>query len=261
MAIHKFVSVKNIMNRLYRTFKQNYQVSETDIVEWIGEALDDIGAHAQYQQRVADIPIVNYRGVLPCELVHVLQISDAYGNPLFEYSGTMGSVPNEDGPNDNNTIGAQDNTMRFVPVDEDNFPLANMELAGGQRHVYYIDNDQIHTSLKEGTIRMSFIAMRLDADNYPYIPDLEEYKKAVTFYVQYMLDWQAWRAGRLADKVFAETKNQWQVYARAARGKANAPSLAQLENIKNMRLQILPRINQFSNFFNTVSLPELRRIR
>jgi len=92
------------------------------------------------------------------------------------------------------------------------------------------------------------------------IPDDVYYIKACTAYVTKMFDYQEWRKGRLADKVYQDSVKEWLFYVGAAKGVANMPNLAQLENLKNVIVRLIPQQSQYNTMFRNINIQERKNV-
>ena len=90
------------------------------------------------------------------------------------------------------------------------------------------------------------------------MPDDVYYDEALSCYVTYRLDYRDWRKGLIPDKVYQESEKNWLWYVGAAKGSANMPSLAQLENLKNVWVRIIPKQNEYNSFFSNNTNQEKR---
>jgi hypothetical protein len=75
MAIYKHVSSKEIIRKVFRDLKPATGNWLHDSIEWIGEALEHIGASAQLCTKHAVIPIANHKGALPGDLYYINQVA------------------------------------------------------------------------------------------------------------------------------------------------------------------------------------------
>ncbi len=75
MAIYKHVSSKEIIRKVFRDLKPATGNWIHDSIEWIGEALEHIGASAQLCTKHAVIPINNHKGSLPGDLYYINQVA------------------------------------------------------------------------------------------------------------------------------------------------------------------------------------------
>lgn len=73
----KYVSIETVLSKLYRDYPID-NFSETDVIEWIGEALEAIGAIGLYEKAVAFIEVKNYEMTIPNGFHSVSQIARNY---------------------------------------------------------------------------------------------------------------------------------------------------------------------------------------
>jgi len=70
----KYVSVDRIISKLYRDLGIE-EMSETDIIEQIGEALEGIGAITLYEEALAFAEVKDHHADIPCGLHDIIQIA------------------------------------------------------------------------------------------------------------------------------------------------------------------------------------------
>ena len=71
---YKFISVDRVLSKLYRDLGLE-EISETDVVEWVGEALEAIGTTNMYEEAVAFLEIKDHRAELPNWLHAIIQVA------------------------------------------------------------------------------------------------------------------------------------------------------------------------------------------
>lgn len=70
----QYTTLDRVLSKIYRDLGIE-EISETDVVEWSGEALEAIGAVTLYEEAVAFIEIENYQGTLPNGLHSIIQVA------------------------------------------------------------------------------------------------------------------------------------------------------------------------------------------
>jgi len=70
----QYTTLDRVLSKIYRDLGLE-EISETDVVEWSGEALELIGAITLYEEAVAFIEIENHHGVLPNGLHSIIQVA------------------------------------------------------------------------------------------------------------------------------------------------------------------------------------------
>lgn len=75
MAIYKHVSSKEIVRKVFRDMKPATADFVHDAIEWIGEALEHIGASAQLCRKQCVLDIKDHRACLPGDLYYINQVA------------------------------------------------------------------------------------------------------------------------------------------------------------------------------------------
>lgn len=70
----QYTSLDRILSKLYRDLGME-EISETDVIEWAGEALEGIGAITMYEEAVAFVEVSNHEADLPNGLHSIIQIA------------------------------------------------------------------------------------------------------------------------------------------------------------------------------------------
>lgn len=272
--IYKYISLKNIVEKLYRDYETNESYDIDDLVEWAGEALRKINAPQQYKYNLSKIDIENYKGILPCNFHHVLQVY--YEGVALKYNtGTLGlsttAVPNRLVPLYNKPVSAgisgadiiiddlealgYDVTGELENLLKGTFSLYS-NVVYSESYSYEIYDNYLYTSFEEGEVYLIYKGIPVDDEGYPKIPDNVYYEEAIASYLQYRIDYRDWRSGRISDKVYAESKANWLKYVRSARAAGITPNLDVLEGIRKMWVKLIPNETANKTFFNNMNIQE-----
>jgi hypothetical protein len=231
-----FVSVGTVAAKLYRDLGINKEINFSDIVEWSNEILLKIGAYSQFVEIPDKLELIEGKVCLPNGFYKLVDISFE-GKPLHWATNTLAhnygcegcQIPKCCTPNN-----------------------------------FYINDSYIITDIDSSTcsnkpeICIVYLGMPVDCDGYPMIPDDIYFAEACAKYCTYMLDYQDWRKGQLPDKVLNKSETDYLWYCNSARGAANQPSLAQLENLKNIMTRLIPKVNDYNSFFRNTGSQERR---
>jgi len=231
--ITRFKSVKSILNKLYRDLEANTELNQSDIIEWCGEAMSMIGAYSQYRNVSANPTVANYRVALPCDFVYLIDIT--YNSRPMSYQNKSML---------NNYLCPDCNKIPHCCTSE----------------TFYIENGFLNTSFEEGEICIIYQAVMVDDEGYPMIPDNVYFDKALASYCTYMLDRIAYRKGKIPEKIMRDSERDWYYYVNSARGSANQPSLAELENLKNLWVRLMPLQNEYKSSFSNINNQERRNL-
>lgn len=232
------VSLKYVISKLYRDLNINEELPISSVIEWSAEALEYIGAYGQYISKTTVLIVANHKVELPCDFYRLESIS--YNNKSLRWSG--------------NTLPG-------------NYMCDTCRLPDCKDcETFYIQDNMLYTSIEHttdepsitstNTLCITYTAIPTDEEGFPLVPDDVYYMKALTTYITYMLDWQQWRKGKIPDKVFQYSEKEWLFYVNSARGSANMPDLAKLENLKSTWQRLLPLNNEYNLLFRNLGKQE-----
>lgn len=244
--ISGYVSAKQTIAKLYRDLGINEQISETSIYEWIGESLSLIGAYAQFNEVSDCLTLNNGRVKLPCDFYKLVDISYK-GYPVYWATNT--NAANYQCDNCQVPI-CSSGQCQYTFYLNDSYLISNIRT----------NNNQSIVETENPSICIVYLAMPVDEEGYPMIPDNVYFQKAIVAYITYMLDRQDWRKGKCTDKVKEESEKEWMFYVGAAKGAANMPNTQQMERIKNVWRRMLPLTNDYDRNFINLGRKEKRNI-
>lgn len=234
--ISGFTSIKTLLAKLYRDLNINEELPENTLVEWIAEGLNMIGAYSQFNEVSDCIELTAGKAKLPCDFYKLVSINYK-GHPMYWTTNQ-------------NAHNYQCSSCQ-IPV-----------CSGACDYTFYLNDSYLITNITGENINicMVYLAMPVDEDGYPMIPEDVYYMKALTAYVTYMIDYQEWRKGKQADKVYQKSEQDWLFYVNSARGSANMPNAAQLQRLKNIWVRMLPLTNEYDRSFVNLGRKEKRNI-
>lgn len=232
MALNgKTVSINSIIERVFRDTGSIENVDLPDVIEWVGECIELIGAPISCIDKIEVIDITEGRGFLPCDLHQVMQVRD--------YDTKIALRASSD------TFHGSHNTE-------------TSDLGTATSLVYRLTESAIFPNFNTGKVEMAYKAIPTDDNGYPTIPDDIKFVKAVEYYIREKIDYKLWRTGKLPQGVYEKTVQDQLWYLGAAQNRSKMPSIDQMENIKNNLIRLIPKINHHSDYFQNFGQPEQR---
>lgn len=251
--IYKSVSVGNVIARVIRNTRVQDSSYLLDMPEWIAEAAGFMKTRFQYSPRFEDVTINFYKGKLPCDLEHITAV---------EYDGTRLkqrtlSKHHSTGHNlsipDLNTIAI----ATPVPIATEAGTImwgtqytedASVAIAKKEHtfHSYDTEMGVINTTFADGQVRIHYAAHPIDADGYLLIPDNEDYKQALYYYIRGMMIGAGFK-----DNAFNESElmRRFELHAARAIGQIRYPSVESMEAKVDALVRFIPASNYYENFF------------
>lgn len=260
-----------------------------DCMEWIGEAVEEIGAFSSFNIKVTgkeDLPLItiaDYQAKLPADLMNIIgvkystSINSGY-IPLRYGTGTYGHRM-DDGISTTETTTAGDPTVISLAMElygwtyeqaleeVNSDPLLKETLntlivtsttsiskrdnpnISSDQYVYYINNSYIKVNFKNGYLKMAYQAMPVDEEGYPMIPDNKDFVEACYWYINMKIKYPQWAEGRIRDQVYFDAENKWLHFMNKAYGAAIMPNADKYESLVNTWNKLYPDLNEFNSDF------------
>lgn len=265
------------------------EVKITDIREYIGEAMEKIGAIQQLEHKVENIPVIGYQAKLPCDLYRLNQVAFSFENscgwlPMRKVTNSFGVYTKCDkcDPNmiigDNALIPLVKNLYNLIDdraaldiinsdpnvkktlsalVNQYTIPSVNGRLIVGNPASlngslqYSTKPGYITVNVPCGWVKISYHAIITDEDSMPMIPDSPSYFEAIFWYVAMKLSYPKYLKGQLNQNIYYDMKNSWNFYRRQAYAEAMMPGVDEIESIKNDWHKLYTEFDDHDTFFAT----------
>lgn len=213
MPTYKNISSQFIVSKIYRDLGLEDTNYETDIIEWMGEALDFIGASSQLVTKTEELTVTNFRADIPLHLVVFTQVrmkdQDCWKLITFNPASFFGHEPN----------------------------CANLKVKS--KEFYTLNPNYINTSFEEGTLLISYKSLAVDDNGYPLVPDNQYFKEALFWYCFKKMVMRGY-VPRSQELNYGIADEKWRFYCSAARNQANYPDIAEYERFMNVWKGLIP---------------------
>jgi hypothetical protein len=157
--MYKSVSSHLLVSKVYRDFNIKYADWEVNAIEWIGDALRLIKAFSALKPCREKKAVSNYRVQLPCDLETLVTIV---------YQGCRLSPATR--------------------VNETCVAMGDCNITVHPSHSYTLMRDgSISTTFESGEVVFHYVAMVVDCDGYPMIPDNQKMIEAIAWYCVRMI--------------------------------------------------------------------------
>jgi hypothetical protein len=248
MTNGKYVSIENIISKVYRDLGMTENLNINDAIEWAGEAMELIGASVYLEDKVCPIEIRNYKGKLPCEL-HYIVTSSGLEKDLDLESETDCELESD----------------TFIPMRYTTDAYHHWYCGQSDDHncvsdmTYSVNDDYIFVNFEEGKVLMAYKGMPVDDRGFPKIPDDIKFREAVAAHMKWRLGFIQWMNGKLQQGAYQKLEQDRDWYIGAAQTRDKMPSIDMAESLKNQWLRLIPKINQHKDGFKTVGKAENRK--
>ena len=221
----EYVNIRELLSRVLRhpllqdfTFEQAVQYT----IDFIGT----FGFPELYKDKEAKVPICEYKGELPCDLIEIIMVKECRTNiPLRSMTGAF------------NPGGRYYRHLRHEPQ-------------------FKTQGRTIIVSFPKGDIIISYKAMPVDDEGYPLLIGNSKYLKALELYVKTNLFTILFDMGKITPAVLQHTEQEYAWAAGRLEEEFKTPSVSEMQSITNMLNQMIRRKNEFYNRFERLGNKE-----
>lgn len=212
---NNFVNIREVLARV-TSHPMLKNVDLEQAIRYTVDFISIVGCPTFYLDKEVDIPIEDYRGLMPCDLVSIVQVKDKKTG-LCMHSMTDTFNPREYNSHTEPTFKTQGNV--------------------------------ILTSFRTGEVTISYKALPVDETGIPLLIDNANFLKALELYIKKEKFSDLYDEGKIRDGIMgkAETDYAWAVAQ--CEKEFVMPSISELQSITNMWNTLIPRVTEFDNGF------------
>ena len=236
--IIKWTTCKEVFARIIRNTRLTDETFLADIPEWVGEAVYKLKTRGQYELKKKVLPVNFFSANLPCS-------ADALAAVIFNGQRILPSK--SDGPlsGSQGKIGVYDkydNVFSSMPSHATPNHLSETSINNWPEYVkssslidsyapcpsvrYRVNYNKLEIGVECGNVLVYYWSVPQDEDGFPMIPDNENYKTAIYWYVRSMLIGAGY-----PDRVFSfeECHRKWNEYFGIATNEITYPTVDEVE--------------------------------
>ena len=167
-----------------------------------------------YQDRQEEVEIHEFRGLLPCDCIKVVQVKDMQLNVCMRHI-----------------------TDTFKP------PYPSGEPA------FKTENMVIFTTFPEGRVTVAYKAIPVDDDGFPMLIDNEVYLGALEAYIKKQVFTVKFDTGKISAGVLQNAQTDYAVLSHELRNEFTTPSYAEVEAMARQYQTLMPNVRSFDRGF------------
>ena len=228
----EYISIKQILDNLMdNPLLQDLTLERA--VNYAVRFIQKVGMPAIFLEKTAKIEIDNYRGKLPCDFYEMIQVRVAGEHnkvmqKMFRYST---------------------DSFHMSPTKTMDYDLT-----------YKLQGNCIFTSLKEGTVEISYRAFNTDNDGFPLIPNNGSFEEALELFIKMKQFTVQFELGKIPQQVLQHAEQQYAWAVRQAQSDLVRPSIDQLQSFTNSWNTLVQRVSQQESGFKNNGTKELIKL-
>lgn len=201
-----------------------------------------------YRDKQEVVEIKDFRGLLPCDLISIMQVKDTKTG-LCLRSMTDTFTPDEH-PRENKPKDLLNNIQsEYIP------PM--------ERHVeelaFKTQGRVIFTSFPNGKIEITYKSIPTDEDGFPLLIDNETYLNALEAYIKLKVFTIKFDTGKITAGVLSNAQTDYGWASHLLQSEMTMVSMSEMESITRMLNTMIKPITSFDNGFKNVGDREYRR--
>lgn len=267
-------SAKSVINKVIRnTGYKLPSMYHDDLLEWIPEGIGMLQVTRSLERKStgnADTPgqllVKNHCVKLPCGFISILALEDVNGRRIPEGGDVTnlsdptsfahsGLAPSDDSTRSTvfNVNPLLHQTSDGTPTTEPGtgVPIYGQDLekttgTGANPGYYIISGNYLQLSFEEGFVKLHYESLPVCSEGYPLIPNNENFKAALYWYVVMMLIGAGYE-----HKVFrfGDAEERFEKYAARAMAEISYPSPDSAERVYNSTTRLIPPHHFYEDFF------------
>ena len=296
MAVNRLISVHEVIRHTIQNFGIENDINEDYFIDYIANALQDIGAYPQLVMKEAIIDIVNYRGEMPCDYYKLHQIGSYTPSDSTTGINFTTVLPERlnylnrrivelkyliDNATENEDIVAYSKELSDLEIyllesqpnssknlgniglrrDKD-ILFSNQNLVGNieknkfNKSDFRLEHNTITVGYETGYVKVIYMALPVDEEGYPLVPENISFRNALGWYIAHKLAIR----GKLSNKELSVQycDRMWQRYCLQARGDAYMPDITQMQEMANEHNKIMNNPNLYYQRFRDLGKRQVR---
>lgn len=195
-------------------------VTQERVIKYAADFMQRVGVPKIFDNKTATLEVTKYKAQLPCDFYSILGVRMSDSHVAFRA------------------------TTDIYHLSE------NKECSDNYRDLTYkIQGNYIFTSIEEGNIEISYMAIPVDEEGLPMIPDNVKYIEALELYIKKKLFTILFDQQKLHQSILQNVQQEYAFAVGQAQNDLIMPTLDEMEAISNMWNQVIWSTTEHRNGF------------
>ena len=215
---NNFVNIREVLARV-TSHPMLKNVDLEQAIRYTVDFISIVGCPTFYLDKEVDIPIEDYRGLMPCDLVSIVQVKDK------KTGFCMHSMTDTFNPREYN--------FHTEPT-------------------FKTQGNIILTSFRTGGVTISYKALPVDKDGLPLLIDNANFLKALELYIKKQAFTVLFDLGKLNVGILQNTQQEYAWAVAQCEKEFIIPSISEMESITRMWNTLIPNTTSFDGGFKNL---------
>ncbi len=204
-----------------------------------------------YQDKIAEVEIKDYRGLLPCDLISIMQVKDLGTDVCLRAMTDTFAQGLRSKPREVNAYKDLLNNIQneYIPPRNEHVEELSFKTQGRV----------IFTSFSSGKVEVAYKAIPVDEDGFPLLIDNETYLNALEAYIKVKVFTVRFDTGSMAAGILSNAQTEYAWAAHLLQSEMTTPSVSEMESITRYINTMIKPVTHFDNGFKNLGDREYRR--
>lgn len=257
---YQYTSIKRILDDLM----EHPLLRDVTLEQVVRYTIRFIALHGYpklYQDKIDEVEIHEFRGMLPCDLVSIIQVKDAAtGICLRSMTDTFTKGLRKkdvfDGHNEYSRQNGLDRLDR--PIDITRAYIPPMK-AVDEEPSFKTQGRVIFTSFSEGCVEIAYKSIPVDEDNFPMLIDNENFIAALEAYIKVQVFTIKFDTGKLNANILQNAQTDYAWKSAELMDEFTIPSTSEMESITRFINTTIVPMRAFDNGYRDLGNREYLR--
>lgn len=204
-----------------------------------------------YQDKMAEVPIKDFRGLLPCDLISVVQVRD------MDSGICLRSMTDTFTPGMRQRPMLEEKPRDLLNNMQNEYIPPRRELDG--KPTFKTQGRVIFTSFPDGKVEVAYKAIPVDCDGFPLLIDDETYLNALEAYIKVKVFTVKFDTGKIQAGILSNAQSDYAWASHLLQSSMTIPSVSEMESITRMWNTMIKPARHFDNGFKELGDREFIR--
>ena len=243
----RYTNIKRVLDNLM----DHPLLRDLTLEQVVRHTIRFIGIHGYpvlYEDKIADVEIKDFRGILPCDLISIIQVKDLHTGVCMRSMTdvfTPGLLPEH--PHE----------KKKLPHPMDWYiPPTHKYM---EEPTFKTQGRIIYTSFPEGIVGIAYKSIPVDEDGFPLLIDNENYLAALEAYIKKNVFTVKFDTGKIQAGVLQNAQKDYAWLSGQLAAEMTIPSVSEMQSLTNIVNTLIPKIKEFDRGFKNVGDREYLR--
>lgn len=215
------------------------------VVRYVIRFISLHGYPKMFQDKIENVDIKDFRGILPCDLISITQVKDLETGLCLRAmtdtfpKGLEPSPPKSPKPDKDLLNNVKDITQQYIP------PAHKFD----EEPSFKTQGRIIFTSFPQGCVEIAYRSIPVDEDGFPLLIDNENYLAALEAYIKVQVFTIKFDTGKINANVLQNAQQEYAWRAAELQDEFTVPSMSEMESLTRMYNTMLLSTRQFDKRF------------